>query len=91
MANRSADFETAALDAADISSEVATETLDVRDLGPPKPLQQTLEWLADTDDETVLVQINDRAPQHLYPKLGDRGYEYHTAELQDAVVTAIWN
>lgn len=91
MSNRLSDYETAVLDTADVSTDVATETLDVRDLGPPKPLKNTLEWLADNDDETVLIQINDRAPQHLYPKLEDRGYKYHTEEIQDAVVTAIWS
>lgn len=65
------------------------ETLDVRQLGPPKPLAETLERLAELE-ETVLVQLNDRAPQHLYPKLDDRGYAYETVETDDAVVTVIW-
>jgi len=67
-----------------------TEELDVRSLGPPKPLKQTLETLPDLDDDVVLVQYNDRAPQHLYPKLADRGYEYETIERSEATVTAIW-
>jgi len=67
-----------------------TETLDARELPPPEPLQNTLERLADLDDGTVLVQYNDRAPQHLYPKLTDRGYEYDTVETDAVVVTAIW-
>ena len=66
------------------------ERLDVRELGPPKPLANTLERLAALDDETVLVQLNDRAPQHLYPKLDDRGYEYATVEADGVTVTAIW-
>ena len=66
------------------------ETLDARELPPPQPLQNTLERLADLDDDTVLVQLNDRAPQHLYPKLADRGYEYETTEEEGVVVTAIW-
>lgn len=70
--------------------EAPRETLDVRDLGPPKPLANTLERLVDLDEETVLVQLNDRAPQHLYPKLDDRGYEYATVERDGATVTAIW-
>ena len=71
-------------------TDLPTERLDVRNLGPPKPLKDTLETLAELDEDTVLVQLNDRAPQHLYPKLDDRGYEYGTAETDDAVVTAIW-
>lgn len=66
------------------------EVLDARDLPPPEPLTGTLERLASLDGETVLVQLNDRAPQHLYPKLGDRGFTYATEEIDDATVTAIW-
>jgi hypothetical protein len=65
------------------------ERLDVADLGPPKPLKNTLETLADMDGG-VLVQYNDRAPQHLYPKLDDRGYAYETVEYEDVIVTVIW-
>lgn len=63
--------------------------LDVRELGPPKPLTETLETLAEMDGG-VLVQLNDRAPQHLYPKLDDRGYTYETIETEEATVTTIW-
>lgn len=65
------------------------EELDVRQLGPPKPLSETLERLTEIED-TVLVQLNDRAPQHLYPKLEDRGYEYETVESDDTTITVIW-
>jgi len=71
-------------------NEAPRERLDVRDLGPPKPLANTLERLVDLDDGTVLVQLNDRAPQHLYPKLDDRGYEYATVERDGVTVTVIW-
>lgn len=86
--------EATALDAAfestDVPADRPTTTLDVRTLGPPGPLKETLETLADLDEEIVLVQLNDRAPQHLYPKLADRGYEWVTVETPDATVTAIW-
>jgi len=65
------------------------ERIDVRNLGPPKPLAETLETLPDLDGQP-LVQVNDRAPQHLYPKLDDRGYAYETVETDDATVTVIW-
>jgi len=78
------------VEAVDAPASRPRETLDVRNLGPPKPLSETLELLPELDDETVLVQLNDRAPQHLYPKLDDRGYVYDTVELDDATVTAIW-
>ena len=67
-----------------------TETLDARELPPPQPLVHTLERLVELDDSVVLVQRNDRLPQHLFPKLEDRGYEYETVELETEVVTAIW-
>ncbi|KOX92050.1 hypothetical protein AMS69_16015 [Haloarcula rubripromontorii] len=74
----------------DAPDDAPTECLDVQSLGPPKPLKQTLELLADLDDDTVLVQFNDRAPQHLYPKLEDRGYDFESVETEDATVTVIW-
>ncbi|MGB9960727.1 DUF2249 domain-containing protein (plasmid) [Halobacterium sp. MBLA0001] len=67
------------------------ETLDARELPPPQPLQNTLERLTDLDDDTLLVQLNDRAPQHLYPQLSDRGYAYETIEGDEVVVTVIWS
>lgn len=78
------------LSATDAPADRPRETLDARDLPPPRPLSDTLERLAALDDGTVLVQVNDRAPQHLYPKLDDRGYAYETVEADGAVVTAIW-
>ncbi|WP_336337303.1 DUF2249 domain-containing protein [Haloarcula brevis] len=71
-------------------ADAPTDRIDVRSLGPPKPLKQTLERLADLDDDTVLVQFNDRAPRHLYPKLDDRGYDFESVETDDATVTVIW-
>ncbi|MFB6165723.1 MAG: DUF2249 domain-containing protein [Haloarculaceae archaeon] len=84
------DAVAAAVDATDAPADAPRERLDVRELGPPHPLKDTLERLPELSAETVLVQVNDRAPQHLYPKLGDRGYDYETVEIDDAVVTAIW-
>ncbi|WP_123624061.1 DUF2249 domain-containing protein [Halorubrum sp. CSM-61] len=84
------ELETTAIERTDAPADRPVETLDVRELGPPEPLRQTLELLADLPDETVLVQRNDRAPQFLYPKLDDRGYARETVETDDAVVTAIW-
>jgi TusA-related sulfurtransferase len=79
------------VDATDAPPERPREYLDVRDLPPPEPLTETLELLAETDSETIVVQTNDRAPQHLYPKLSERGYEYDTVETDGRVVTAIWD
>jgi len=67
------------------------ETLDARELPPPQPLKNTLEKLADIDDPVVLVQLNDRQPQHLYPRLDERGYRYETVDDDDVSVTVIWS
>lgn len=77
------------IERSDAPADEATEQLDVRELGPPKPLSETLERLAGMDGG-VLIQINDRVPHHLYPKLDDRGYDYTTHETEDEVVTLIW-
>lgn len=74
----------------DAPSDAPVETLDVRSLGPPEPLRQTLETLAELPGDTVLLQRNDRAPQHLYPKLTDRGYAYETIESAEETTTVIW-
>ena len=78
------------LDRTDAPADAPLETLDVRELGPPQPLRETLELLPDLDDETVLIQYNDRAPQHLYPRLDDRGYSYETVTSADVTTTVIW-
>lgn len=84
------DPETEVRAALDFPPDAPTERLEVSDLGPPGPLKETLETLAELDDDTVLIQLNDRVPQHLYPRLTDRGYEFGTVERDDATITAIW-
>jgi len=79
-----------ALAATDAPADRPVETLDTRELPPPEPLRRTLERLADLPEETVLVQLSDRRPQHLFPKLDDRGYAHDSVEREDAVVTAVW-
>ncbi|WP_049925041.1 DUF2249 domain-containing protein [Halopiger goleimassiliensis] len=75
----------------DAPTERPREVIDVRTLGPPEPLKNTLETLEELPDETVLVQRNDRVPQFLFPKLDDRGYAYESVEFESEVVTVIWN
>lgn len=82
------DIETL-IEQTDVPDDRSIEELDVRQLGPPKPLSKTLEMLPELDRE-LLVQFNDRAPQHLYPKLEERGYQYETVERDDSTVTLIW-
>jgi len=66
-----------------------TEFLDVRELPPPEPLQRTLETVPELGDD-LLLQLNDRAPKLLYPKLDDRRLQCDTVTVEDGVVTAIW-
>ncbi|MFC7082219.1 DUF2249 domain-containing protein [Halorussus caseinilyticus] len=85
------DFAERAVERTDAPPDQSREVLDVRELGPPEPLTRTLETLAALPDGTVLVQANDRAPQHLYPKLADRGYEFETVTDESVTLTAIWS
>lgn len=74
----------------DAPADRPRERLDASDLPPPEPLERTLERLADLDEGGLLVQVNDRAPRHLYPRLDERGYRYETVEADGAVATVIW-
>ncbi|WP_311173717.1 DUF2249 domain-containing protein [Halobellus ordinarius] len=74
----------------DVSSDRAIDFLDARELPPPEPLQETMNRLSDLDESSVFVQLNDRVPQFLFPKLDDQGIAYQTVEADEGVVTAIW-
>jgi len=63
--------------------------VDVRDLPPPEPLQETLGTLESMDEGECVIQINDRKPQHLFPMLEERGFTYESTG-DDPVYTAIW-
>lgn len=78
------------LDRTDAPADRPRELLEAAELPPPEPLKRTLERLAELDERTVLVQVNDRAPQHLYPRLEERGYEYDTVERGGDAVTVVW-
>lgn len=86
--DHSPQFEELFADSA-VPTDRPCQYLDVRELPPPEPLQQTLERV-EALDEPVLVQLNDRVPQHLYPRLEKRGYQYQTINDGEIVVTAIW-
>lgn len=78
------------LERTSVSPERPVEVLDVRELGPPEPLSRTLELLAELSPEAVVVQLNDRAPQFLFPKLEERGYGFETFETAECTVTVIY-
>jgi uncharacterized protein (DUF2249 family) len=73
-----------------VPTDRAVVVVDVATAPPPKPLTRTLEALGSLDGEELLLQVNDREPTHLFPKLDDRGAAYATAERAETVVTAIW-
>ena len=77
------------LDKEEVPSVSEPIEIDVRDLPPPEPLQETLETLESMDSSDLLVQINDRQPQHLFPMLEERGHEYQSVG-DDPAYTAIW-
>lgn len=64
--------------------------VDVATAPPPKPLTRTLRVLGELGDDEILVQVNDREPTHLFPKLDERGASYATVERDESVLTAIW-
>ncbi|MDZ7850531.1 MAG: DUF2249 domain-containing protein [Halodesulfurarchaeum sp.] len=72
-----------------VPEEREQTVIDVRELPPPEPLQETLGTLGETETDGLLVQINDRQPQHLFPMLEERGYEYESTG-SDPAYTAIW-
>jgi hypothetical protein len=75
----------------DVPGDAPVEELDVGDLPPPEPMTETLERLTELSTDAVLLQRNDRAPEFLFPKLDDRGFDYETIELGQGVYTAIWH
>jgi len=64
--------------------------LDVRGLGPPEPLERTLEALEGMPAGRSLLQINDRVPAFLLPLLDERGYRYRIGEDERGTLVTIW-
>ena len=76
------------------SASVADDTtvvLDVRGLQPPEPLMRTLAALETLPEGHVLVQINSRVPQLLFPMLAEQGYACEVDESRAGeVLVRIW-
>lgn len=77
-------------DSFDLPEDRSIEILDVRSLGPPEPLVQTLERLDSLSPTAVLIQRNDRVPRFLFPELTARGFHYDVVETSNEAITAIW-
>lgn len=60
--------------------------LDVRGLEPPEPMVRTLEALSTLPRGKTLVQLNERVPQFLLPKLEERGFVYEVREQSHDLV-----
>ncbi len=55
-------------------------TLDVRGLEAPEPMVRTLAALEALPLDGTLIQVNERVPQFLLPRLAERGFAYEILE-----------
>ena len=60
--------------------------LDVRGMEPPEPMAHTLAALETLPAGKTLLQINERVPQFLLPRLSELGFEYTIREQEEGVV-----
>lgn len=63
-----------------------TVVLDVRGLEPPEPMTRTLEALDRLPPGGTLLQINERVPRFLLPRLAERGFAAEVTERADGEV-----
>ena len=77
--------------AALVDVDESSLVLDVRGLEPPEPLMRTLAALESLPADMVLVQVNSRVPQLLFPMLAERGFACEVDDSRADVVTVkIW-
>ncbi len=72
-----------------LAGEPNTVVLDVRGLEPPEPLVRTLVALESLPRGATLVQINERVPQFLLPRLHERGFSHEIAESSPELVRIV--
>lgn len=60
--------------------------VDVRGLEPPEPMVRTLAALESLPQGKTLLQINERVPQFLLPRLEELGFEHEIREQAEGVV-----
>lgn len=72
----------------DDESGVAADVIivDVRGLEPPEPMVRTLAALETLPEGKTLLQINERVPQFLLPRLEELGFEHEIREQTEGVV-----
>jgi uncharacterized protein (DUF2249 family) len=56
--------------------------LDVRGMEPPEPMVRTLAALEDLPPGKTLLQINDRVPRFLLPRLDELGFTHEVREQE---------
>ena len=77
--------------AALVDVDESSLVLDVRGLEPPEPLMRTLAALESLPADMVLVQVNSRVPQLLFPMLAERGFACEVDDSRaDVVIVKIW-
>lgn len=73
------------------NEDAPTVWLDVRGSHPPEPMMRTLAALETLPLGHVLVQVNDRVPQLLFPLLAEGGYACEVDEsAADRILVRIW-
>lgn len=60
--------------------------IDVRGMEPPEPMVRTLAALEELPHGKTLLQINERVPQFLLPRLEELGFTYKIVEQAEGVV-----
>lgn len=77
---------TASTPGAPSAEEEGVIVLDVRGMEPPEPMVRTLAALEELPPGNVLLQINERIPKFLLPKLHDLGFTYEIRKQGDTLV-----
>lgn len=66
-------------------------TIDCYGMEPPEPMVQVLEAVAQMKPTEAVLMLHQRNPVHLFPKLEERGLEYHLEEETDgSIELLIW-
>ena len=67
----------------EITKNPTFQTLDVRGLEPPQPMERVLDALSALPRSERLRMLIDREPHPLYPILEQRGYAHEATRLAD--------
>ena len=76
--------------AAEVDDDAGVVVLDVRGLDPPEPMMRTLAALENLPVDGTLVQVNERIPQFLIPRLAELGFEHSIREDEGGGVVRVF-